>query len=153
MHVSRGMDGGHPKCLHITLHVYVLTYGTSFHVFVLWFLFYLQKFNLTCIQKGYFCQKWLFFSNEINFSCNEISFFYFKLLFQTKVNQNGFSYNQIECQVYSKFQCDTLLLKNPVQHSTEIYLRGYCASIFTDIVLYQLLLLLLLLNVVAVAVS
>ena len=98
--------------------------------------FYLQKFNLTFIQKGCVCQKWLFFSNEINFCCNEISFFYFKLFFRTKVSQNAFNFNQIESQVYSIFQCDTLLWKNRVQRSTEIYLINYFTSIFTELVLY-----------------
>ena len=77
-----------------------------------------------------------FFSNETNFCSNEISFFYFKLLFWTKVSQNSFNFNQLKSQVYSKFQCDTLLLKNLVLRSTQIYLRGYFTSIFTDIVLH-----------------
>ena len=95
-------------------------------------LFYLQKFNLTFIQKGCVCQKWLFFSNEINFYCNEISLFYFQLFFRTKVSQNGFNFNQIESQVHSKFQCDTLLWTNHEQRCTKIYLRGCFTSIFTD---------------------
>ena len=48
-------------------------------------LFYLQKFNITFIQKGCVCQKWLFFSNEINFCWNEISFFLIQIAFP---NQN-----------------------------------------------------------------
>ena len=39
-------------------------------------LCYLQNFNLMFIQKGYVCQKWLFFSYEINFCCNGISLFF-----------------------------------------------------------------------------
>ena len=99
-------------------------------------LFYLQKFSLTFIQKECVSQKWLFLFYEINCCCNEMSFFYIKLLFRTNVSQNGFNLNQIESQVYSKFQCDTLVWKNLVQRSSEIYLRGYFTSIFTDIVLY-----------------
>ena len=56
-------------------------------------LFYLQKFNLTFIQKGCVCQKWLFLYNEINFCCNEIIFFYFKLFFRFNVSQNTFDFN------------------------------------------------------------
>ena len=89
---------------------FMCTYAlTSLFMFLSYgVLFYLQKFNLTFIQKGCVCQKWLFFSNEINFCCHELSFFYFKLFFRTKVSQNAFNFNQIESQVYSKFQCDTL---------------------------------------------
>ena len=95
---------------------FMCTYALTLSVFMFQFygvLFYLQKFNIASIQRGYICQEWLFFSNEINFCCNEISFFfYFKLLFRTKVSQNGFNFNQIESQAYSKFSCDNLLSKN-----------------------------------------
>ena len=76
MYVTRRMEVGQPKCLQMRTGV--------------------EGYHLTFIVKGCVCQKWLFFSNEINFCCNEISFFYFKLLFRTKVSQNGFNFNQIE---------------------------------------------------------
>ena len=72
-------------------------------------LFYLQKFNITFIQNGCVCKKQLFFSTEINFCFNDISFFYFKLLFLTNVSQNGVDFNQVESQIYSKCQCNSLL--------------------------------------------
>ena len=64
----RGRGVSRPMCTYaVTLSLFMfLLYGV---------LFYLQKFNLTFIQKECVCQKWLFFSNEINFCCNEISFF------------------------------------------------------------------------------
>ena len=102
MYVTRGMEGGHPKC------VQVRAGGEGYHAscvrthlnYLFMFLsngvsFYLQKFNLTFIQKGCVCQKWLFFSNEINFCCNEISFLYFKLFFRTKVSQKAFNFNRM----------------------------------------------------------
>ena len=45
-------------------------------------LFYLQKFNLTFIQKRCVCQKLLFVSNKINFCCKH---FLLKIMF---ANQN-----------------------------------------------------------------
>ena len=92
-------------------------------------LFCLQKFNLTFIQKGRVCQKLLFFSNEINFCCNEISFFYFKLLFPTKVTRRVLI-------LIKQNLMYTLSFSLTPQCHTEIYLRGYFTSIFTDIVLY-----------------
>ena len=108
---SFGWDIGHPVSIYvtkiiqnvyrcaqgvwgITLHVYVCTYLFSCF-FLMVSCFNLYKLNLTFIQKGCVCQKWLFFSNEINFCWNEISFCYFKLFFRTKLNQNGFNFNQI----------------------------------------------------------
>ena len=86
----RGRGVSHLMCTYaLTLSLFIfLSYGV---------LFYLQKFNHTFIQKGYVCQKQLFFSNEINFCCNDISLFCFKLVFRTKVSQNAFIFNQIEC--------------------------------------------------------
>ena len=58
---------------------FMCTYALTLSLFMFMsygVLLYLQKFNLTLIQKGYVCQNWLFFSNETNFCCSEISFFF-----------------------------------------------------------------------------
>ena len=104
--------------------------------------FICRNLTLPSFKKGV-----LFFSNEINFCCNEISFFYFKLLFPTKVSQNGFNFNQTESYVYSKFQSDTL-----VSHG-DLFKRLFYINIYRHCFILLLLLLLLLLNVIAVAVS
>ena len=117
MHVIRGMEGVHPKCLQMRtgrrkVSRFMCTYALALTFFMFLFygvLFYLQKFNLTFIQKRCVCQKWLFFSSEMNFCCNEISVFYFELFLQTKVSQNALDFSQIESQIYSIFQCDFLL--------------------------------------------
>ena len=98
----RGWEG-HRKCVQlrirrrcVTSHVYVCTYTyllthlhISFHVLAAFLsysiLFYLQKFNLSFIQKGWVRQKGLFFSNKINFCCHGMSFFYLKLYFRSKL--------------------------------------------------------------------
>ena len=129
MYVTRGMEG-------VIQNVYRCVQGERGTRFMCTYALILSLFMFLSYGVLFYLQKWLFFSNGINFCCNEISFFYFKLLFRTKVSQSGFNFNQIEPQVYSKFQCDTLLWENPVQRSTEIYLIGYFTSIFTDIVLY-----------------
>ena len=126
---------------------FMCKYALTLSLFMFLFyavLFCLQKFNLTFIQKGCVCQKLLFFSNEINFCCNEISFFYFKLLFPTKVSQNGFNFNQTESYVYSKFQSDTL-----VSHG-DLFKRLFYINIYRHCFVLLLLLLLLLLNVITV---
>ena len=51
-------------------------------------------FNLTFIQKRCAPQKLLFFSHKINFCCKH---FLIKIIFWTKVSQNAFNFNQIEC--------------------------------------------------------
>ena len=76
--------GGHPKCVQLrtgteglTPHVYVRTYTIFFmfsEAFLSYsFLFYLQKFYLTFIQKGHVRERRLFFSNKINFCRHETS--------------------------------------------------------------------------------
>ena len=99
MYVTRGMDGGHPKCLQMRKGgegYHASCVRTHLHYLFSCFCLMVSCFICRNLTLPSFKKGVLFFSNEINFCCNEISFFYFKLLFRTKVSQNGFNFNQIE---------------------------------------------------------
>ena len=65
--------GSHALCVPTHLHYHFLCFYQHF------VLFYLQKFNVTLIEKRCVCHEWLFCSNEINFFCHEIRFSHLKL--------------------------------------------------------------------------
>ena len=147
---------------------FMCTYALTLSLFMflsygVWF--YLQKCNFTFIQKGCVCQKWLFFSNEINFCCNEISFFF---------TLNGFSEPNLAKTVLILIK---YILRHTLNFSVTSYfekilysgdlfercLRGlferdlfqrlFYIDIYRRCFILMLLLLLLLFNVIAVAVS
>ena len=96
-------------------------------------LLYLQKYNFSfiqkvCIRNGYFSPL------RLISVVMKSAFFYFKLLFRIKVSQNGFNFNQIKNIILAILEI--LVWHFTVERGTEIYLRGYFTLIFTDIVLY-----------------
>ena len=134
----------------------VFQFLVSFFSYSVWFC--LQKFKFSLIQKRSVDQKRLFFSNKINFYRHETSYFDLKL-FLPKQSQKAFSFNQIESQIHSIFQYDTLLSKNPVQRSAEnkVYFIIFLFSKLFNVDIYRvcliLLFLLMLLNVITFAIS
>ena len=119
-------------------------------------LFYLQKFNLTFIQKGCFCQKWLFFSNEINFCCRKISFFTLScfsesklaktLLILTKQNLRYILYSSV-IPYFENILC--------IPYHRDLFDKLFYIDMFyiENFFILLLLLLLLLLNLFVVVVS
>ena len=74
-----------------------------------------RNLTLPLFKKDVFVRNSYFPLNEISFCRHEINFFQLKLILRTKVRQKAIDFNQIESQVYSIFQYDTLFSNIPMQ--------------------------------------
>ena len=107
MYVTRGMDGGegvgggHPKCIQMP------TGGEKYHAscectylslcFCLMVpCFICRNLTIPSFKNGVFLRNGYFSPMRSTSVVMKKPFFYFKLLFQTKVSQSGFHFNQIE---------------------------------------------------------
>ena len=93
MYVTRGIEGGHPKCLQVRTGREVY-YASCFCVMVSCFI--CRYLTLPLFKKGVFVRNGYFSSMRSISVVMKSAFFNFKLIFQTKVSQNAFNFNQIE---------------------------------------------------------